>query len=150
MWRTNSLEKMLMLGKLNMGGEGDDRGWDGCMASLMWWTWVWVGSRSCWWAGKPGMLQSMGVTKSQTWLSDWTELNIHTEECSVHTCTSWCISTNSNLPMWPASRPRNRRSFLCSHSQPDSIPCSWYPAPGAARILISIPIDEFGLFYNFM
>ena len=42
-------------------GEGDDRGWDGWMASLMWWTWVWVGSRSWWWAGKPVLLQSMGL-----------------------------------------------------------------------------------------
>ena len=61
---------------LKAGGEGDSRGWDGWMASLMRWTWVWVGSGSWWWSGKPGMLQSMGVTKSQTWLSDWTELKV--------------------------------------------------------------------------
>jgi len=42
------------------GGEGDDRGWDGWMASLTRWTWVWVNSGSWWWTGKPGMLQSMG------------------------------------------------------------------------------------------
>ena len=41
-------------------GEGDDRGWDGRMASLTQWTWVWINSRSWWWTGKPGMLQSMG------------------------------------------------------------------------------------------
>ena len=40
-------------------GEGDDRGWDGWMASPTQWTWVWVNSGSCWWTGKPGMLQSM-------------------------------------------------------------------------------------------
>ena len=45
---------------LGAGGEADDRGWDGWMASLTWWTWVWVSSRSWWWTGKPGMLQSMG------------------------------------------------------------------------------------------
>ena len=39
--------------------EGDNRGWDGWMASLTQWTWVWVNSRSCWRTGKPGMLQSM-------------------------------------------------------------------------------------------
>ena len=39
---------------------GDNRGWDGWMTSPTWWTWVWVGSRSWWWTGKPGMLQSMG------------------------------------------------------------------------------------------
>ena len=44
---------------LRAGGEGGDRGWDGWMASPTRWTWVWVISRSWWWAGKPGMLQSM-------------------------------------------------------------------------------------------
>ena len=46
--------------RLRAGEEGDDRGWDGWMASLTWWTWVWASSRSWWWTGKPGMLQSMG------------------------------------------------------------------------------------------
>ena len=55
------------------GGEGDDRGWDGWMVSPMWWTWVWVDSRSWWWTGKPGVLQSVG---SQRIRHDWaTELN---------------------------------------------------------------------------
>ena len=48
--------------------------WDGWMASLTWWTWVWVNSGRWWCTGKPGMLQSMG-SQSRTWLSDWTELN---------------------------------------------------------------------------
>ena len=60
---------------LGAGGEGDDRRWDGWMASPTWWAWVWVNSGSWWRTGRPGMLQSMGVTKSQTRLSDWTELN---------------------------------------------------------------------------
>ena len=42
--------------RLGAGGEGDDRGWDGWMASLTWWTWVWVNSRSWWWTGRPGVL----------------------------------------------------------------------------------------------
>ena len=46
--------------RLKAGGEGDDRGWDGWMASLTQWTWVWVNSSSWWWTGRPGMLQSMG------------------------------------------------------------------------------------------
>jgi len=55
------------------GGEGDDRGWDGWVASLTQWTWVWVNSRSWSWTGKPGVLQSMG---SQRVGHDWvTELN---------------------------------------------------------------------------
>ena len=40
--------------------EMGDRGWDGWMASLTQWTWVWVNSRSWWWTGRPGILQSMG------------------------------------------------------------------------------------------
>ena len=59
--------------RLRAGGEGDDRGWDCWMASLTWWTWVWVNSGSWWWTGRPGMLRSMG-SQSWTWLSDWTEL----------------------------------------------------------------------------
>ena len=38
------------------GGEGDDRGWEGWMASPTWWTWVWVRSRSWWWTGRPSIL----------------------------------------------------------------------------------------------
>ena len=46
MQRTDLLEKTLMLGKIEAGGEGDDRGQDGWMASWTGWTWVWVDSRS--------------------------------------------------------------------------------------------------------
>ena len=42
--------------RLKAGGEGDPRGWDGWMASLTRWTWVWVDSQSWWWTGRPGML----------------------------------------------------------------------------------------------
>ena len=48
---------------LRAGGEGDDRGWDGWMASPTGWTWVWVNSGSWWWTGRPGMLQFMGSQK---------------------------------------------------------------------------------------
>ena len=58
---------------LGAGGEGDNRGWDGWMASLTRWAWVWVNSRSRWWTGRPGVLQFMG-SQSRTRLSDWTEL----------------------------------------------------------------------------
>ena len=60
--------------RLKAGGKGDNGGWDGWMASLVQWTWLWVSSRSWSWTAKPGMLQSMWVTKSQKQLSDWTEL----------------------------------------------------------------------------
>ena len=72
MRRIDSLEKTLMLGK-TLGREGDDRGWDGWMASLTQWTWVWVISGSWWWTEKPGMLQFMELQRVG---HDWeTELN---------------------------------------------------------------------------
>ena len=59
--------------RLKAGGEGDNRGWDGWMASLTQWTWVWASSRSWWWTGKPGVLQSTGLQRVRY---DWvTELN---------------------------------------------------------------------------
>ena len=73
MWRTDSLEKTWCWERLKAGGEGDDRGWDGWMASQTQWTWVWVSYGSWWWTGKPGVLQSIG---SQRIGQDWaTELN---------------------------------------------------------------------------
>ena len=56
--------------RLRAGGEGDDRGWDGWMASPTWWTWVWASSRSWWWIGRPGLLQSMGSQRvGQDWVT---------------------------------------------------------------------------------
>ena len=82
MWKTDSLEKTLIMGKMEImgkkdhgkaGGEGDDREWEIWMASLTQWSWVLVNSGSCWLRGMPGILQSMG---SQRVRHDWaTELN---------------------------------------------------------------------------
>ena len=60
---------------LKVGGEGDNRGWDGWRASLTQWTWVWVDSESWGWTGRPGVLQSWGckMWNMIEWL-DWTEL----------------------------------------------------------------------------
>ena len=59
--------------RLKVGGEGDNRGRDGWMASQTQWRWVWVSSRSWWWTGRPGVLRFMG---SQNVRHDWvTELN---------------------------------------------------------------------------
>ena len=59
--------------RLKAGKEGDDKGWDGWMASPTRWAWIWISSWSWWWTGKSGVLQCMG---SQSWtrLSGWTEL----------------------------------------------------------------------------
>ena len=58
---------------LGAGGERDDRGWDGWMASPTQWTWAWVNSGSWWWTGRPGLLQFMVWQRVR---HDWaTELN---------------------------------------------------------------------------
>ena len=73
MRRADSLGKTLMLGKIEAGGEGDDRGCDSWIASPTQWTWVWVDSGSWRWTGRPDMLLFMG---SQRVGHDWaTELN---------------------------------------------------------------------------
>ena len=99
---------------LGTGGEGDDRGWDGWMASLTWWSWVWVNSRSWWWTGRPGMLRFMG---SQRVGHDWaTELNWGGSSgkqlscqyrgptrCSFHPWVRkipWEMATDSNILAW--------------------------------------------------
>ena len=72
---------------LRAGGEGDARGWDGCMTSLTRWTWVWVNSGSWWWTGRPGMLQFMGWQGVRhDWATElnWTELiDIYYMFCSI-------------------------------------------------------------------
>ena len=61
--------------RLKVGREGDNWGWDGWMASLTQWTWVWVNSSSWWWTREAWRAAVHGVAKSQTRLSEWTELN---------------------------------------------------------------------------
>ena len=74
--------------RLRAGGEADDRGWDGWMASLTQWTWVWVDSRSWWWTGTHGVLRFMGSQRVRhDWATElnWTEQLTHTPP---HTHTS--------------------------------------------------------------
>ena len=62
--------------KLRARGEGDGRRWDGWMASLTQWTWVWVYSRSWWWTGRPGMLRLIWLQRVRHhWETElnWTE-----------------------------------------------------------------------------
>ena len=69
-------------GKVWAEWEGDDREWDGWMASPTQCTWVWVDSRSWWWTGRPGMLQSMGPQRVRhDWVTEinWTE-HLHNSE----------------------------------------------------------------------
>ena len=84
MWRTDSLEKTLMLGTSEGKRSRGDSRWDGWVSSLTQWTWVWASSRSWWWSGKPAMLQSLG---SQRIGYDWaTELTKNWKPF-----LSWCF-----------------------------------------------------------
>ena len=66
---------------LGAGGEGDDRGWDGWMASLTQWTWVSVNSGSWWWTGRPGMLRFMVLQRvvhdwMTEYISSWMDMSL--------------------------------------------------------------------------
>ena len=74
--RVDSLEKTLMLGGIGDRRKGDDRGWDGWMASPTWCTWVWVNSGSWWWTRRPGLLQFMRSQSDVTEWLNWTEADI--------------------------------------------------------------------------
>ena len=69
--------KTLIWERLRAGGEGDDRRWDGWMASPTRWTWIWVNSGRWWWTGRPGVLHFMGLQRvGHDWATElnWTEL----------------------------------------------------------------------------
>ena len=75
MQRTDSFEKTLKRERLKARGEGDNRGWDDCMASPTQWTRVWVNSRSWWWTARPGVLHPWGHKESDTTEQlNWTEV----------------------------------------------------------------------------
>ena len=106
MRRVDSLEKTLMLG-LWAGGEGEDRGWDGWMASPTGCTWVWVNSGSWLMDSEAWRAAIHGVAKGRTRLSDWTDLNWHLynikysypwkQHDSPFRPSLWPLKSNSNI-----------------------------------------------------
>ena len=92
-WNSNSLatwckglthlERSWCWERLKAGGEGNNGGWDSWMASPTWWTRLWVGSRSWWWTGMPGVLQSMG---SQRVRHDWAT------QLTESICVGWYLT----------------------------------------------------------
>ena len=95
MWRTDSFEKTLMLGKIEGKSKGADRGGDGNAMSPTQWTRIWVDSGSWWWTGRPVVLWLMGWKESDTteWLN-WAELK---RDCSVSTSFKYL---RTDQPIW--------------------------------------------------
>ena len=76
------MERLWCWERLKAGGEGDDRGWDGWMASPTQWRWVWVNSGSWWWTGRPGVLWSMGLRRvGHNWATQLNWMNILRSIC---------------------------------------------------------------------
>ena len=95
--------------RLKAGGEGDNRGWDGWMASLTWWTWLWTRFRRWWRTEKPCMLQPMG---SQRVECDWvTELNYNCKEADLELQSKFftCVSKWK----WQNRLQAVRYNFVC-------------------------------------
>ena len=77
MWRADSLEKTLMLEKIE-GRRRREWQWDGWMTLSIWWTWVWANSEKWWRTGKPGVVQSLGSQKEMTeWLKNIYPLQLY-------------------------------------------------------------------------
>ena len=102
------------------------------MASLTRWTWVWIGSGSCWWTVRPGMLQSMGLQRVG---HDWaTELNW---TCADSLCTLSCLihtilrGRNNSFPSFYRQESRHRDVQWIAQSYPVCKWWSWDLAPGS-------------------
>ena len=105
MRRVDSTEKTLMVEGLGAGGERDDPGWDGWMASLTWWTWVRVNSGSWWWT-RPGVLQFMGSQRvGHDWVTElnWNmcqEVSFASQISNLCILVSWSSSFHKGLICW--------------------------------------------------
>ena len=101
--------------RMRVEGEGDDRGWDGWMASLTRWTWVWVNSGCWWWTGRPGMLRFMGSQRvGHNWATklNWTE----TSETSIWKHCSFLLSQFYFPSKWGFTSKIFKRRINCSTS----------------------------------
>ena len=100
-WRVDWLEKTLMLGGIGGRRRGDDRGWDGWMASPTRWAWVWVNSRSWWWTGKPGVLQSMGSQRvGHNWATKKQINSLKLHGNAMRNGTNYPHFTNKETAAW--------------------------------------------------
>ena len=141
--------------RLKVGGEGDDRGWDGWMASPTQWTWVWVNSGSWWWTGRPGVLRFMGLQRVGY---DWaTELN-WTDSCLENPMDkgAWWATVRGvarvrhDLASKPLSDRNSAGSLQASSHLPERCLCLTYEEflwPGAVQFLWVINRNKQTTFY---
>ena len=124
-----------------MAGEGDNRGWDGWMVSLTWWTWVWANSGSWWLTGRPGVLQSMGSQRvGHDWVTELSWLLRFSKPPPAHCCqrfwSRWsCFSFttthwgNCSLPpLYRQTRAHGHKRFTRRHTA-----CSQRQLPNSVR-----------------
>ena len=96
MRRTDSLERPWCWERLKAGGERDDRGWDGWMASPTQLTWVWASSGKWWRTRKAWHAIGHGITKRETWLSNWTVTRDSLWSSLI--CIYFCVLVQFILP----------------------------------------------------
>ena len=127
--------------RLKVGGEGDDRGWDGWMASLTQWTWAWVNPGSWWWTGRPGVQQSMG-SQSRTWLSNWTEIVLPPP---IHSLQLRVIFPKYKSAHFASQCSQDKLSYLTTAQQGPISPFSCLSSlaglmPFSSHILFVVPL----------
>jgi len=132
MRRVDSLERLWCWEGLGAGGEGDARGWDGWMASLTRWMWVWVNSGSWWWTGRSDVLRLWGHKESDTTEQlNWTELNWNPWWCAVVYSMykpKREISNHHTQKMTPViSAFPCRSSCMCVLNSPENISSFYFP-----------------------
>ena len=119
--------------RLRAGEEGDDRGWDGWMASPSQWTWVWASSRRWWRTRKPGVLQSLG---SQRVRHNWV-----TEQHNLAFPSLWGMASET-----PRKKKKKDLESLHSfiHSLIQSLAMRWcaYVTPGAALSIMDTTVRK--------
>ena len=103
---------------LGAGGEGDDRGWDGWMASPTRWTWVWVNFGSWWWTGRLGVLQFMRSQKvGHDWATElnWTEQNVNINNITVTFMTTFSVMSTilTDLQVLFHNNPKGWSYYNC-------------------------------------
>ena len=110
---------------LGAGGEGDDRGWDGWIASPTRWTWVWVNSWSWWWTGRPSVLRFMGL--QEVW-HDWVTEPNWTEVLLAQTVKCLPIMRETRFPSLGREDPLEKE--MATHSSIISWKTPWTEEPG--------------------